>query len=117
MALPWSIDASAGGELPVGRTGTPPPLQALAYPKLVVDRDPFVPEGETIAAGGAADSSVPLVRAVVLGDAPKALIETAGRPEFVGIGSIVAGSVVTAITRDGVVLDSGVRLSFGAALP
>lgn len=50
---------------------------------------------------------------VVNGDRPHALIAAGGIAEIYGLGERVAGKTIQAITRDGVVLSGGARLSVG----
>ena len=78
--------------------------------------DPFVPDA--VAAEETNEAGTPAsVGAVILGAEPKALVEVSGRSELVGIGSSLAGGTVVSITRNGILLDDGVRLPFLAGRP
>lgn len=102
----------------------PPALPArLHFPTIVIRRDPFVGSLETAADAtaampGAGDPSdlvlppnaavaAPVLRAVILGPAPKALIEVRGRSIVAGIGTPVADSTVVAIEANAVLLQDG----------
>ena len=84
----------------------------LGYPTPEVRRDPFVPSGDVPVAGGDLDDAVAgivlppnagasetgqtagaaVVRGVLLGTPPGALVETGGRIVFVHVGSPLLGS-------------------------
>jgi hypothetical protein len=87
-------------------------LAALRYPAVVVRRDPF----DGVAAAQALSGTV-IVRAVMLGDVPKALVESGGGPTIVGIGASLAQSTVTSIAQDGIRLADGRVFRLAAAQP
>jgi hypothetical protein len=102
-------------------------------------RDPFVADAAPIAQGGmplggavvnpvsgmrvvqGASTGFPLgapiVRAIVSGDSPRALVEDGGRVRVVGVGDVLAGSPVVSIDRQGIRLGNGVRLGFAGNRP
>lgn len=100
----------------------------LRYPALDLRRDPFVQNGdvpvvqgslEDAVAGivlpanaGASASARPVVRGVLLGPHPSALIETAGHVTLVRPGTPLLGSMVSKIDATGVVLEDGEALQF-----
>jgi hypothetical protein len=68
-----------------------------------VARDPFVPQAADLPANA-------VVRAVLLGETPHALIETGNRTILVGIGDVFAGVRITRIDDGGVLLSDGSRI-------
>lgn len=102
-------------------------------------RDPFVADAVPIAQGGMPlggavlnpvsgmrvvqgastgfPLGVPIVRAIVSGDTPHALVEDGGRVRVVGVGDALAGSLVASIDRQGIRLGNGVRLGFAGSRP
>jgi len=99
------------------RFSAPPASIAWRTQQIPVSRDPFVPDPH-VQASTALDpaltnraDALALVRAVVTGASPHALVEERGDVRVVGIGDPVAGSPVVAIDR------TGLRLQNGAALP
>lgn len=117
--------------------GLPP---RLTFPAYSVSRDPFVPEpsiraklegsasrngqggeigvvlplnagaAQTGPTGNGASPSAPIVRAIVLGNPARALVEDAGTVRVLGIGDRIGELAVAAITVDGVTLSDGTRL-------
>lgn len=86
-----------------------PPLAVTkidARPKpLIFERDPFQPtEGAPISVVAR------VVRGVVLGSNPQALLDDGGRERLVEVGTAVAGSRVIAIVESGVILENGTEL-------
>jgi hypothetical protein len=86
-----------------------------AYPDVVLERDPF----EAVAAfdpafrtGGPNEA---VVRAVIGGTRPLALIEFGGIVRAVSIGDSIGHEHVASIGEHGVVLDSGTLLTFADA--
>jgi hypothetical protein len=57
----------------------------------------------------------PVVRAVVLGNPARALVEEGGSVRVLGIGDRVGGSTVEAITADGITLSDGTRLTIAVS--
>jgi hypothetical protein len=55
------------------------------------------------------------VRAVVLGNPARALVEEGGSVRVLGIGDRVGGSTVEAITADGITLSDGTRLTIAVS--
>lgn len=108
----------------------------LHYPKAEVRRDPFVPSDDTpVAAPGLEDAVAGIVlppnagaaptaptngtvlRGVLLGSRPGALVETQGRIALVRIGSPLLGSTVSSIRAGGITLDDGESLRFAEKRP
>jgi hypothetical protein len=115
FATPENVVAQAAGELPIAHRATVLPSGALAYPHIDVARDPFVPAAAAVAPDG---TQVPvgtgplLVRAVVLGASPHALIDVAGREQILGIGDALLETTVTGIDERGVHLENGESLAY-----
>ncbi len=128
--LPTSADDESTLTLAIN---SPASLQPLQYPALSLSRDPFlVPPSlkldavvpEPIPAidpgfvlppnlGASVDGGSPVgvsVRAVVVGESPKALLQIGRRTVFVGVGSHVGGSIVVEINAKSVRLSDGTRL-------
>jgi hypothetical protein len=76
-------------------------------PQLAFSRDPFEP---AVATESLQMVSVAIVRGVVLGERPQAIVDERGREKLVGIGSNVGTSHVLAIDPDGVILADGTFL-------
>lgn len=72
---------------------------------LALVRDPFVPQAAELPQGV-------VVRAVVLGTAPHALVELGGETVLVGVGDTIGGVPVVAIDDRGVRLADGTLLHF-----
>jgi hypothetical protein len=115
---------------------SPASLQPLQYPELSLSRDPFLappsPKLDAVVPqpipgidpdfvlppnlGASNDGGSPVgpvgvsVRAVVVGDSPKALLQIGRRTVFVGVGSHVGGSIVVEIDANSVRLSDGTRL-------
>jgi hypothetical protein len=89
----------------LGRIATVAPIDRRR--PLVFLRDPFQP---AVDARSKMAISGEIVRGVVLGERPQAIVDERGREELIGIGSNVAGSQVLAIDPDGVVLANGTFL-------
>ncbi|HEY9085241.1 MAG TPA: hypothetical protein VIN40_04795 [Candidatus Tyrphobacter sp.] len=87
-----------------------PGLPRLRFPEVRVGRDPFVPQASDLPANA-------VVRAVILGDSPHALIEIGSRTMLVGIGDVLAGARVSAIDDSGVVLSDGSRVPLHGEVP
>ncbi|MBV8433780.1 MAG: hypothetical protein JO029_05810, partial [Candidatus Eremiobacteraeota bacterium] len=58
--------------------------------------------------------AVPIVRAVLLGASPKALVELDGRTRIVEIGTRLGGTTIAAINAQGITLDDGERVPIDA---
>jgi len=108
--------------------------QHFRYPTIDVRRDPFVPTDENdqteseIASNdvpgftlppnaGALEGArglggAPIVRGIILGLHPSALVEISGRLVLLSAGSPLLGSTVAEIDRSGVLLRDGDRLGF-----
>ena len=76
---------------------------------IAVVRDPFVP-AVSDSDGAASTAGTEIVRGLLLGERPQAVLEEGGHDRLVGIGSEVAGVAVVAITQSGVVLENGTVL-------
>jgi hypothetical protein len=82
--------------------------ESPSFPPLIVVRDPFVPNPiQTTLANG----SPAIVRAVITGQAPRALIESNGATRVVGIGDRIGALHITAIDAGGVTLENGAKLA------
>jgi hypothetical protein len=123
----------------VDETSPLPPPPALPgpirYPEPDVRRDPFVPSEPEVEPGaawrddgggivlppnaGAAQTSAGalLVRGVVLGPHPSALVQIGGRSFVVKAGSPLLGSSVRSIVKTGLVLQDGEELRFPERQP
>jgi hypothetical protein len=110
------------------RADAPPP--AAPSPPLAVvvpDGDPFVPRAPDDSATPAAAPVAlalplaprapdgPIVRAIVTGDRPSALVDDGTATRLVGPGDRVAGATVTGIDANGIALDDGRRIALPAA--
>lgn len=103
----------------------------LTFPAYTLTRDPFETDRAiaagaprsaiavvlppNIGAGADGDDAVPAsgnlaVRAIVLGERSRALVEEGGNVRVVGIGDAVDGLTVTEITASGIVLSDGSRV-------
>jgi hypothetical protein len=102
----------------------------LKFPAIVITHDPFIPStaaalpvSEAILGDASTPvatapvATAPVVRAVITGPSPKALVDIDGTPEVIGIGSALAGSVVTSISADAVGLENGQSLPFSGKRP
>ena len=107
----------------------------LHYPTVRIQRDPFVSSNDAPVDGGleraVAGIVLPpnagasqmgsvagiVVRGVLLGAHPAALIEVGGRIESVRLGSALLGSSVSSIGAGGVALQDGTMLRFVARHP
>jgi len=112
LALPPAVPAQAG-IIPSAQANAPQ-LAESPEPKLIVARDPFVPDAAvqsteaTQTDGG--DGTGIVVEAVALGDSPRALVRLGATSRIVRDGDAVGDSVVRAIQEGGVVLESGETL-------
>jgi hypothetical protein len=94
------------------------PLARLTFPGYEINRDPFVPQGASgttadagemqMSSGQSNDTKV--VRAIVLGDPPRALIETGGTVRVLGIGDRLGALTVSGISSGRVTLSDGSSL-------
>jgi hypothetical protein len=105
--------------------------QRLRFPEITIRRDPFLATGVATEGGAAvgdrngggivlppnAAASTPVLRAVILGSVPKALVEIAGRSAIVGIGSPLADSTVVEISPTSLLLEDGVMLALPGNQP
>ncbi len=118
---------------------TPVSLRPLHFPIIVAARDPFSPDRSVIETSGVgistensgnlgiilppnagasgvpisgpvAPDSVPIVRAVVLGPQSRALVESSGTVQVLGVGDSLSGEAITAIDARGIILADGSRL-------
>jgi hypothetical protein len=69
----------------------------------------------TIAPLNGASPSAPIVRAIVLGDPARALVEVGGTVRVLGIGDRIGELAVAGITADGITLSDGTRLTLDVA--
>jgi hypothetical protein len=95
----------------------------LTFPGFSLSRDPFVPTQairEKLEAGsGAAPTGLapyapapvaPIVRAIVVGDPPRALVEEDGTVRVLALGDRIGTLRITAITTEGLTLSDGSHL-------
>ncbi len=54
---------------------------------------------------------VPIVRGIVLGDAPQALVEAGNDVKVYSVGDSIGSDTITSIDAEGITLSSGVRLA------
>lgn len=132
-AVPAALSAEDGDRELVPQFDPPPVPERLHFPTLVIRRDPFaaniasVSDGVTSADAGGDPSDLvlppnaavasPVLRAVILGPSPKALVEVAGRAIVAGIGTPLGNSTVVAITGNSVVLQDGQSLRLAEKHP
>ena len=110
LALPPAEPAQAGATAAHGALA-PQPMES-PEPKLVIARDPFVPDAVVQSADTASTDGGGgiVVEAIALGDSPRALVQTGGVSRIVRPGDTVGDSTIRAIDRRGVVLDGGETL-------
>jgi hypothetical protein len=87
-------------------------------PKLVIARDPFVPDAAVQTADGpsaeASDGPGIVVEAIALGESPRALVAAGGTNRIVRAGDAVGDSIVRSIDERGLVLENGEILPLAA---
>jgi hypothetical protein len=108
LALPPAEPAQAGTTAAHAPQASEP--VESPEPKLVIARDPFVPDAgvqsaDAVTADGG-DGGI-VVEAIALGDSPRALVQSGGVSRIVRPGDIVGGSTIRAIDRRGLILDGG----------
>jgi hypothetical protein len=105
----------------------------LEFPSIHIERDPFVANSPLHGAneirvivpanGGPEDApsvsgaGFPLVRGIVLGDTPQALVEFGGSIKVVGVGDRLGNETVRSVNASSITLSSGVRLRIASARP
>lgn len=94
------------------------PASANAINTPVVSRDPFIAQtSETesahvaTATASKAAQGTAVVRAIVSGPSPRALVEEGGRVRIVADGDVVSGARVISIDETGVLLSNGTVLT------
>jgi hypothetical protein len=119
---PQSFAAQASVEARAPLAAVPSLPAAIAFPPLDLARDPFVPDGDpqeaalgAVAAGAVAGDGGASLRAIVLGDDPRALLETTGDVRVLGIGDSLGDDRIVSIDASGVGLSSGKRLTLAKA--
>lgn len=133
LLLPLAIPPRTSAE-PNGFTANvrvlpeiPPPL---TFPSLRIRHNPFLRPSQPIE-GGEEDvlppdlvlppnpgiASPPHLQALILGAAPKALVEVDGRTAVVGVGTKIEGSEITEIDARGIEFDNGERLELEGRRP
>ena len=85
---------------------------ALTFPAVAFARDPFVPD----AANRDSDAGA-VLRAVVTGAQPRALVEVAGVARVVRVGERIGRAIVLSIDAGGVTLSGGVELHVTTVRP
>jgi hypothetical protein len=127
-ALPANEESPA----PAIRFDVPYMPTHLAFPVVSVSRDPFVPavaasvrtlaDAETEAGAPGvlppnAAAAGPVLRGVIVGSKPRALLEMGGKLTFVGIGTPIGNSTVLGISEKAIVLDDGETLRLPEGRP
>lgn len=127
---PTSIIAQASSSQRYARFVVPDVPRRLEFPTISVKRDPFVADGSDQPVGqgqpidivlpanaGADEQSVqrasgraPVVRGVVLGDAPQALIDAGSGVKIFALGDRLGDDTIRAIDAVGVTLSNGTVL-------
>ncbi len=111
LALPPAEPAQAGA-IAVHGPQAAQPVES-SEPKLVIARDPFVPDAAVqsadVASADGGDAGI-VVEAIALGDSPRALVQSGGVSRIVRPGDTVGDSTIRAIDRRGVVLEGGETL-------
>ena len=122
LTLPTSsVSASAGSIVHAsGNIALPAIPGRMEYPEISISRDPFVADPGVLArsisalqtgsAGNMRPAFLPIVRAIISGDRPRALIEVNGNVRVFSVGDQIAGESVASIDQDGIQLSSGVRI-------
>ncbi len=93
-----------------GQVTVSAPSDGIPFPQINVERDPFVPLVSDAAFGRAAGGAV-VIRAVVVGDDPRALVERKGEVRVLAIGDAVGTQRIVAIDALGIILGDGTRLT------
>lgn len=134
LLLPLAVPPRTSAGTPSSIAGTmralpdiPPPL---TYPALTIRHNPFMRPDLPIAGGdedmlppdfvlppNAGIASPPHLKALILGVAPKALVEVDGQTAIVGLGMKLEGAAIVRIDSRGVELDNGERLGLEARRP
>jgi hypothetical protein len=115
-----SMEAGAAGAQPAVRATLPRVPGKLDFPPFSLKRDPFVPDPSDVVATaadagdaepeGLARSGGTIVRAVVVGENARALVEIDGAVSVVGIGDKIGNATVERITTSGIALSDGTQL-------
>jgi hypothetical protein len=90
----------------------------LTFPGFSVSRDPFVPAqavreklaGTAMPTSAGPGSGTVIVRAIVLGDPARALVEESGTVQIIAVGDRIGELRVIAITAAGITLSDGSHL-------
>jgi hypothetical protein len=128
-----SNDARAETAEPISSLALPRAPEHLVFPSISVKRDPFATTAPLLAMPphesqdvaivlppnpGAsemppfgASSIVPVVRAVIVGEHPSALVETGGTVRVFSVGDTLGDAAITSIDRSGIALSNGMHLS------
>lgn len=122
---PSTLSASAEPATASAAVSVPAVPGRIEFPTIAVSRDPFVPDQNVLARNGIApdlkmmapageslgsSSLLPIVRAVVTGDEPRALIENGGTVQVLAVGDKLGVETIASIDASGVTLSSGIRL-------
>ncbi len=85
----------------------------LVFPEIAIERDPFTP---TVAMqnANAGEPGAPTIRAIVLGEAPRALVDVGSGVQMLGIGDKLGADTIVEIDAKGVQLSGGARLALPA---
>jgi hypothetical protein len=86
----------------------------LTFPAFWVSRDPFVPN-QTVVVLPRNAGAAPVVRAIVLGNPARALVEVDGAVRVLAVGDRVGALRVAAITSGGIWLSDGTRVPLTVA--
>lgn len=111
---PQSVVASASAIRPASALNVPAVPSGLAFPSVDLTRDPFVADA-SFEALAVDDRNGPegagTVRAVVLGDHSRALVEIAGVVRVFGLGDAIGSDRILSIDDAGITMKSGRRLN------
>lgn len=112
-----SFDAGVVHAASASRVTVAAAAQSTPAPPVVVVRDPFLNETQDVSAAqkpvgaaGAPSHGFPVVRAVISGTQPRALVDQDGSIRIVAIGDRIAGARIEAIFARSIRLANGVTL-------
>lgn len=140
---PVSISASAQPHRPPALLPVPAVPSRLEFPAIEVRKDPFIPDaaiesapssngipvgaeqdvGIVLPANAGAGEAPPslnapgaiVVRGIVLGDEPQALVDLGNGVKVLGIGDRIGPDTITAIDATGLTVSSGARFKIAGA--
>jgi hypothetical protein len=124
-AQPSLVAGAANAASALADAPLPSPPAKLTFPVLTVERDPFVPDPVAVNQGVvrmAADAPAtavhaPILRAVIVGDPTRALVDVNGDIRVVGVGDRIGDLVIDRVTSEAVVLSDGSQLELEGSRP